>query len=113
MSIWSTVTVRANAALLRIFGESITISIAGGAADPATITAVWDDDESLMPKGVRATAWLLETALGGARVAKNDLVRRGNFTYRIVDPPAGLVMQKDGSGGITIFLRQISHATDA
>ena len=66
-----------------------------------------------MPQGVRATAWLLEADLGGLRPVKNDIVRRGNFTYRLVDPPDGIAAVRDGTGGITLYLKQIFHAPDA
>ena len=99
-----------NAATMGSFGETITLSTLGGINDPVTLNTVWKDDEGQMPKGIRATAWVLASDLSGSLLAKNDLVRRGDFTYRVVDPPnGGIISQRDGNGGIILYLRQVNH----
>ncbi len=109
---WSDLRDSVNATALDAFGESITFQTAAGVGDPIEITAVWTDAEP-MPQGVRATAWILESNLGGLAPKKNDIVRRGNFSYRVVDPPDGVAAQRDGTGGVMLYLRQFSHAPDA
>lgn len=113
MSIWSDAAAPANDAILRTLGEEITYQTAGGVGDPLTLSVVWNDNEALLPPKVRATAWFLEADLAGASLKKNDIVQRGDFRYRIVDPPEGIDALRDGTGGITIFLRLMSHAADA
>ncbi len=110
---WTDTYSRVNASMLRTFGEAVNFHAAGGVGEPLEVTAVWNDGEGQMPQGVRAIAWLLESDLGGIKPAKNDIVRRGNFTYRVVDPPEGIATVRDGTGGITIYLKQASHAPDA
>lgn len=100
--------------VLAINGEpAIYQSMALGAGDAIDVTVVWNDNEANLPQGVRATAWLAEADLGIVKPAKNDIVRRGEFTYRVVDPPTGVAAERDGLGGVTLYLRQISHAPDA
>jgi hypothetical protein len=104
---------RAAASLLRIGGETISYQTAGGSGDPLDVTVIWSDNEAQMPKGVRATAWFIEADLPGVRIAKGDVFRRGDFTYRVVDQGGVIALQRDGYGGVTVFLRQVNHASDS
>lgn len=113
MSVFNRIVAAMRPTALAINGETITFLPASSVSDPVDVSAVWNDDEANLPQGVRATAWLAEADLGGVKPAKNDTVRRGAFTYRLVDPPNGVAAQRDGMGGVTLYLRQIAHAPDA
>jgi hypothetical protein len=106
---WADQAARVNAAQLRAFGESLTY-ISG--ATESTITGVWSGDEARLPPGIAATVWCLEADLPGGH-GKNDSIVRGSVTYRVVEQPGAVVSQRDGSGGITLYLRQVRNAPDA
>lgn len=112
MSSQSQIAARVNAAQLRAFGESIYYQSAGGTADPLDLTVIWSENDAQLPKGVRATIWTLESNFN-PMPAKNDIVRRGDFEFRVVDPPGEICYVRDGNGGVTVYLRQTKHAADA
>jgi hypothetical protein len=108
MSRWSDAAVRVNASQLRAFGEDVTYRTAAGAGEPVSLTVVWSDAPEGAPKGVSASAWCLASALSEYRLAKNDVIRRGNSEYWVVDD-----LPKVIDGGLTILLKFKSHASDA
>ena len=109
MSQWSNAIARVNAAQLRTFGEVVTFEPANSGT-PVSLTVIWDAQEARMPEGVRATAWFLESDLPGVRVQKNDIIRRGFDTYRVVEQQGVVNVERDGTGGIKVYLRQKDHA---
>jgi hypothetical protein len=104
------------AAVIKVLGESITYTPSGGLI-PYVISAIWMEDDIHVPPPYTATAYFRETDLTSqitpVIMSKGDEVTRGDYAYRVANPPTGIVGRRDGAGGITIYLRIKSHAADA
>lgn len=105
MSLLSDALSRGWSSLLRVGGESVLYQTAGGAdTDGLDVTVVWYGDRM----------WLRRADLSSVVIAKGDIVRRGDYVYRVVNPPESQAPYIPDGGdesadGITIYLKPVSR----